>query len=304
MIVATKSPIVVAEPHTPEWYAARLTGIGASEAAAACGLSEYSQPRELYHRKRGEIPDVDETAAMRLGISLEPAVRAEFVHQTGLQIAQSPMPMYRSGSEPFVLATPDALLETGDGLETKTTTWRMASRLGAQETDEVPTDWLCQVQQQMYVMNWTACHIGALIDGRTLKRFCVGRHDGVIEGILSAERELWERIQNGDPPPINWSHSRAIELVRELHQAVNSDTVSLSDESVAAWAEYERLGAEIKTADARRDQLKARVLAEIGNAGFGDLGDGYMIKRSETIRKSYTVAETSFISARKVKAPK
>ena len=49
---------------TPEqrqaWLAERRTGIGGSDAAAACGLSKYKTRLELWLDKRGELETADQ----------------------------------------------------------------------------------------------------------------------------------------------------------------------------------------------------------------------------------------------------
>src|SRR4051812_1639091 len=85
---AKRVPEIVAWPLSPAWYAARSTGIGASEIAAAAGLSRYATPLEIYARKRGLMPEIEDNDAMRLGRKLEPVVKSEFCERTGLTLDQ------------------------------------------------------------------------------------------------------------------------------------------------------------------------------------------------------------------------
>lgn len=295
----TREPIAM--PETPEWHAARSTGIGASELAAAAGLSEYETPLHIYARKRGEIPDQAETVAMRLGKRLEPVIVAEFADESGRQIQQYPMPMYRHPQHAFLLATPDAAVVTDEGLECKATSWRQAMKLGAEGTDDLPARWVCQCQAQMAVMSWGVVHLAVLLDGRTLKTFIVERNEPLIAGLIEAASDLWDRIQEGDPPEPEWSHPRTPELIRQIHQTVGEGRVMLSGDSVALWTEYESLGKQAGDMQKRRDELKARVLHEIGDHFAGVLPDSRMVRRKVTERKGYTVEPTSFLDIRAVK---
>jgi putative phage-type endonuclease len=300
--VSTHSPIVVAAADSPEWMQARQTGIGASEASVAAGLSQYQTPLQLYHLKRGELPPIEETDAMRMGKRLEPVVKDEWCYQTGRTFLDPHPPMYRHPDHAFALATPDAIVTPTELLEAKAIGFRTAAEWGEQGTDAVPTNYLCQTQWQMAVMGADQCHVAALVDGRNLKTYTVNRNDRLILLLISAAQELWERIQNGDPPEINWTHSSTPDLVKELHQTVADTRIELSHEAVACWQRYEQLAQEIKTAKAEQDVLKAKVLAEIGDHGAGLLGDGHMIRRLRVNKASYVVKAQSYVDTRKVKA--
>jgi putative phage-type endonuclease len=302
--VSTHSPIVVAAANSPEWYTARMTGLGASEAAIAAGLSNYETPLSLYHRKRGEIPPIEETDAMRLGRLLEPVVKAEWSHRTGLQFQDPNPPMYRHPRHACILATPDGIVTPTEVFEGKTAGFRMAREWGEEGSDFIPTSYLIQTQQQMAVMGADRCHVAVLFDGRTLKTYIVDRNDNLINMILAACLELWERIQNEDPPPVNWTHSSTPELIKELHQTVCDTRIELSAEAVAHWMRYEELGKAMTAMKDERDLCKAKVLAEIGDHGAGLLGDGFMVRRKRVDKDEYVVKAQSYVDTRKVKADK
>ena len=47
------------EHNSPEWYAFRRTGIGASDAAAICGFSHFKSNMDVWEEKVGITPPVD-----------------------------------------------------------------------------------------------------------------------------------------------------------------------------------------------------------------------------------------------------
>lgn len=292
----------VADSGTPEWYAARSTGIGASEAAAALGESKHKDPFLIFQEKRGLVPMQADNDAMRLGRAMESVVIGEFVHRVGIPVQYAPCPMLRHPLTPWVIATPDALLADGSLLEAKTTTWR--TELGNDEGNGdplIPVEWACQAQQQMYVTGAMVVHFGVLVDGRKWKQYTVHRNDDAIAGIVDAETELWERIQNNDPPEPNWQHASTPGLIKSLYRDVHEGTITLSGEAAMAWDAYERLGKEARRIDKDREMLKARVLSEIGNASGGVLPGGRrMVRRSITTREEHTVKRTEFVSVRAV----
>lgn len=280
----------VCDANTDEWLEARNSGIGASEAAAACGMSPYSTPAELYHRKRGELAPVEETDAMRLGTALEPVIASEFQHRTGLKVIRNHLGLYRHADHSFMLASPDALIEPNELAEWKATTFRTLGQYGDEDSDDVPTPYLLQTQQQLAVTGLQVCHLAVLSDGRTLRTYRIERNDRLIENIAKAEAELWERIQNGDPPEHNWSHPSTIDLVKEIH-GTQSDGVRI-EASVEAheWrARRKALKATIKELQTEDDSYKARLMDEIGEHHAIVYDDNKMFRRQLQKRKGYTV---------------
>lgn len=303
MSSATMEPIAVAKPETPEWYAARMTGLGASEAAAACGLSRWSTPFEVYCRKKGLLTEREDNDAMRLGRRLEPIIIAEFVDRTGLEIAQAPCPMMRHPEHSFILATPDAVLTTDSPLEAKSTTWRIAKDLGEQGSDELPAEWVMQTQQQILVMDVELAHVAVLIDGRTLKTFEVERNDRLIARMIEVEAELWDRIQRDDPPPPDFTHRSTPDLIKHLYGLTSGKTIVLPADVAELCVADDAAALAEKEAKATRDTLRAKILHAMGDAEIGLLPDFEMeMVRREITRKEYTVKETTYVTLTKRKA--
>jgi putative phage-type endonuclease len=292
----------IADPNTDEWYSARSTGIGASEAAAACGLSRWETPHSIYCRKLGLIPPTEDNDAIRLGRKLEPVVISEFVERTGLAVAQHPCPMYRHPEHNFMLATPDAELESGDLLEAKSMGHFVAKALGDQGSDDIPQEIVIQCQQQLAVTCKDVCHVAVLIDGRTLRLFRVERHDKLIAKIAELEADLWERIQRQEPPAPDWQHPRTPELIRQLYGVTSGKTVELPTSVASLWVEQRDLGDEIKMLEQKREALRAQVLHEMADASIATFPEAvFELSRSEIHRKEYVVKECSFISIRERK---
>lgn len=292
-------------PDTPEWHAARATGIGASEAAAACGLSSYETPLHVYARKVGELAPVEETPAMRLGKKLEPVVISEFIEATGLEVSEAPCPMYRHVDHDFMLATPDAMLEDGDLLEAKTTSWRLAKELGEEGSDYIPESWVMQASQQMAVTGSDLCHVAALIDGRTLRLYQVQRNDVLIERMIAMEAELWQRILDRRPPEPNWGHDRTAQLIRDLYGVAEGKTIVLGDGVAALVTRRRELKERMKELDREQESLGAMILHEMGEAAIACFpGHDFELTRSRVKASTYTVERKSYVMLRERKAQK
>lgn len=272
-------PRIVAAPHSEAWHEARKTALGASEIAAAAGLSVYQTPLELYLRKRGEIPPIEDNDAMRLGRKLEPVVKSEFCERTGLVLIDQEPPMFRHDVHDEIVATPDGIITPDELLETKTANFRMKKFWGDEETDAVPEQYLCQAQAQMAVMNAKRCHVAVLFDGRTLNIYQVDRNEELIELLLSSGLKLMAMVRDGRPPEPDWSHPTTAAIVRIVCQTKLDTRVMLSPEGVAAWMWSEQIKEEIKRLEFERETCRAKVNWEIGDHYAGVLPNGMMAKR-------------------------
>jgi predicted phage-related endonuclease len=240
---------------------------------------------------------------MIMGRLLEPVVLTRFHQITQTTPLDPHPPMYRSLARPWMTATPDTILSESELVEAKTTNWRMDSRWSEEYTDQIPGQYLCQCQWQMAVMgdHVQTVFVPVLFDGAKTKIYRVDRNDLMIGFLVDAGQELWERIQNDDPPEPNWEHESTPKLIREMRSDINGHVVELEVVTADKWVLYERIGEEIKELKARREKLKSQVLYEIGDNYAGDLGDGRIIRRKLIEKKGHTVGPSSYIDFRAVK---
>lgn len=139
-----------------------------------------------------------------------------------------------------------------------------------------------------------------LVDGYKLRTYRVERNDALIAGLVSGVTELWQRIQNQDPPDPDWRHPRMTELVKELHHSVDDAlSVELSPHATLCWELHQHIGQRVKRLEAIQDALKANVLYEMGNAASARLpGHGKLLKRTvvnvrEHVRKASSYVKLS-----------
>lgn len=294
--------IEVAMSGTPEWLAARLTGIGASEAAAVCGLSSYETPLHVYARKVGELAETEDTDAMWWGRKIEPLILERWMERPGRKMPyRYPCPMFRRDGFEFQTATPDAILYGGEGVEIKSTTWRRAGELGAEGTDEAPAEWVLQCQQAMAVCGLGAMYLVVLIDKDRIWEGRVERNEALIERITAAEAELWDRIQRRDPPEPSWQHDATPDLIKTLSKAVNDEVVELPLEIETLWGRQQELAQQIKTLETERELCRSKVAHALGNAGTG-VGESIQLVRSmvkETVVPSFV--RKGYVTIREVK---
>lgn len=303
MVTATFQPIIGPAPQTPEWFEERFNHIGASEAAAACGVSPWKQPLDIYLEKRRLVEPFAGNDFTRLGSAMEPVIRAEFTHRTGIELI-SPVPLMIHPDTQFISASLDALHDTPERrpTETKCSNWRRAAEWGEEGTDQIPEEYVIQCQQQMYVVGAERCDLAVLLDGRTLRLYTVNRHEALISRMIELETELWQRIQAGDPPAPNFRHPRTLDLIKNLYGVEEGESIDLTPPTCDTWRQYRELGDQIKALEENRETAKAQVLYAMGPAAIGNLDDGRQLVRSIVNRKSYECKASSFTTLRERKA--
>ena len=289
---------VIAQPLTPEWHARREQGIGASEAAAAAGMSEYTSAYQLFMRKKGRMPAPESNDAMEMGNELEPIIWRRFEKKTGIKVLQAPLGLIAHPEHPFILATPDALVlhETeGEQIgESKTLTWMTASKLG-ENPDDVPIEWLCQAQQQLSVTGYDVCRIAVLLDGRTLTNYRIERDNNLIDALTEACVQFWDRLQADDPPPIDFTNRSTATVIKALFGAVHEkQIVELSENASRQWIAAQALKTQQKAIEDEIELLENAARWEMGNAAVAVFHD-----RTDKMLKRYAYPESQVAFTKK-----
>lgn len=185
--------------HSEEaWLTERRKSLGASEAAAACGLSEWQSPLDVYSAKiDGESREPSE--AMRWGNLLEPVICERYREMTGKDaVRPRHRVLWRNPAIPHAHATPDALVEDGL-LEIKTA--RVAKGWGADGSGEIPLSYYVQVQHTMAVCDRAWCDVAVLIGGSDFRVYTILSDYFAITNLLDTERWFWRHVEERTPPP-------------------------------------------------------------------------------------------------------
>ena len=273
------------ESGSPEWHAARMRSIGASEAAAAVGLSDYAQPWNVYAEKTGLVEGFKGNVATRCGQALEPEILRMYGEETGVTLERC-LPMMVSKEFPFISATPDAFFHTFAGsvcVDAKNCGWRMREKFGPPGTDQVPPSMLIQMQQQMLVTGAGRVDIAVLFEWRALEIYTVLRNEKLIAGLIERLTELWQRVQDRDPPPIDCEHPFALEVIEAAYTPVKETSCGIEPTFAKQWESLKRIRKRMNRGKNAADIIKVRLLDHMGNAEIGILPNGtHELKRALT----------------------
>lgn len=296
---------LVSPQDRDRWLAEHNNGIGASEAAAVCGQSRYSNPIKVWQQKTGNADPLLPTFKMRLGLAVEDLIKDEWCQQEGRDLAVSHPPMYAHAEHGFIRATPDAIIDPAceELLECKSTS--NPAVLGQQGTDELPTDWLYQAQQQMLVTGAAVVHFAVLVNLNVLKTFVVDRSEVLQQHIIDREAEFWEWVKARTVPPLDWADSQTPSLVRDLYRTVNNVRILFPGELVMDYSRRLEVCEEIKQLEQEKELLTAKMLAAMGEAGSAEFpGIGMEMRRFEVgethIKASVRAARVGYSFAKTV----
>jgi putative phage-type endonuclease len=247
--------------RTPAWVEARRDGIGASEAAAALGLSRWQSPVSLWAHKLGLVPETEQTLAMRTGTVLEPYLAELYTEATGLRIRRANR-LLRSRRHPFMLASLDR--RAGDRIVELKWTAR-GDGYGEPGTDEVPDEVLAQVIHQMAVVDAAAADVAVLVGGADFRRYTVTRDLEAEAVLVDAEREFWRHVEERTEPPVDGSLATQRALA-ELYPRDNGIEMVADADAAAALLALRDVRASIAVHEENERRLRAALEAAMGEA--------------------------------------
>lgn len=289
-----------------EWLAARRKGLGGSDMAAVLGLDSYRTPLAVYLDKVGELPDDDEPSeAMEWGNRLEDAVAGGALDRIQADVDPDvDLSMRRSHrilshpDQPYLLANVDRTIHghpDGPGvLECKTTGTWAAKAWEDDDPDHLPTKYIIQQQHYLNVLGWTHGWVAVLIGGNRLRVEHIERDDELIGGLETVAAEFWQRVLDGNPPPVG---ADDYDLVRKLHpdRPKGSQTTLPSD--VVELLERHEMNRQMEAAAKRaKEAAAAEILQLVGEAEEGWLPGG------DKPALTYRQQSRSGIDAKRLKA--
>lgn len=199
-------PYTIIRPKThDEWLTHRRGGIGSSEVGTILGLNPYDTPYQLWRRKKGIDPPVEENFLMKAGHYLEDAVAHFFSDETGADIIKSTAGDWLAidNERPYLRVSPDRLAwiagqprrhENKMIVECKTTQRTI-------DTDALPMYWFAQLQYQLMVMRLDHGALAWLTQGRDFGYALIDRDPDFCDYMAGELAHFWEAYIVGDEEP-------------------------------------------------------------------------------------------------------
>lgn len=263
------TPEVVVSPDTDRelWLKERRAGLGGSDAAAALGLNPYLSPFTLWLDKTGQLTDeVEENEAMLMGKLLEPVIIKRYSTAHPEQKIHASPGLLRHPEIPFLLGTPDALIDEDGVLEAKAPGYDFAKEW---DEDELPVRHRLQTYHYGILTGRTFGVVAAIIGGQRYEErpfeFSQDSADKYVERL----DQWWTRhIVIGDPPDIDASESTTAAL-KALYDAYPGAVAYLPSDALQWAIRYWEEHAAAEAAKTRKDLAGNHLRQLLGNAEIG-----------------------------------
>ena len=289
---------------TKEQLEERRTGVGGSDAATILGINPFQDAYGLYLDKRGEAPPEDEDflkESRYWGSVLEAPVSDRYAEETGYKIQKSNQ-LIRSKKYPFMIANIDRKVvgqEERIGFEAKTAA--RSEGWGESGSDEIPAYIMCQCQHYLAVTEYDFWDLAVLIGNRDYRQYRIAPIDQIIEDLIDAEQEFWDRVTNEVAPEPNWQSAATTRLMKNLYPGTNGQVVELPEIAQRYQDVMDDSNEQKNIYDKVVIGCKNRLAMLMGENSVGLLPDGTAITRKLQKRKEYVAAASEFMVSRRVK---
>lgn len=280
-----------------EWLSLRRKDITSTEAAGLFNEGAYENSRtfyELYQLKSGAIAPkpFKENDRTVWGNRLEAAIANGIAEDLGLIV--EPFKVYMRIPELGAGSSFDfkivGIADSFDGDETARDMFRQYGD-GVMEVKNIDAmqfrrNWIedgesieatvqieMQVQHQLLVSGLKWAIIAPLVGGNTPKVIYRLRDDNAAKAIAKKAKELWQRIENNNPPQPDFV--KDAETIAKVFVQNDGSEVDLSDNDrlIALCVEYKLAGIDEKAAKQRKGAAKAEILTIIQSAKTAKAGD-------------------------------
>ena len=215
------------------WLSLREKGIGSSEVGTILGVNPWETPYQLWRRKKGLSPAVEENEAMRAGHLLESAVAKYFEEESGRQVIKSSDGDWLAvdTKRDFLRVSPDRTYwldgkHSNDNkgiLECKTTQLEI-------DGDDLPKHWFCQLMYQLGVMGYRQGSLAWLIRGRKFGYRYIDFDADFYAYMVERLTKFWVDYIHGDQePPITTIEDVQLKFPRSMGKAVEADEDIMQD---------------------------------------------------------------------------
>jgi len=283
-------------PTREDWLTIRARDITATEVPALFGVSPYTTPFELFHRKHGNIHvEIEENERMKWGTRLESAIARGICEDNGWTIIDGGRFIYINDCG--LGCSPDYIVEDATGrrgiLEVKNVDWLAHKRSWDEEEAPPHIEFQLQTQLELSEFEWGA--IGALIGGNEPRVIMRDRDIGVGKAIRSRVAEFWSRTE---PYPADYlADADTIKLLYKHAEVGKVKDVDAIGSALIEASRNAKLAAKIAKEDA--DRTSAELLEWIGDAETV-MGDGKIAVRASTVHVKGRTQEVKPYSFRRV----
>lgn len=250
-----------------EWLKERMTGIGGSDAGTILGVNKWKSKTQLFFEKTNpEMIQEISNDAIHFGNVLEDVVAEEFAARTGKKVRRDNR-MLRHPEHHFMMANLDRVVVGEKALlECKTTSQYNAEQW---EDDNVPAQYLCQIQHYMAVTGFEKAYIAVLIGGQSFIWKEIERDDELIQIIIDAEKDFWENnVQANVIPEIDGSEATS-DFINHMYKDIDNEEIELGTEADTLMKAIESIKEDIKEQQQLQKKYENQLKDSLGHNTSG-----------------------------------
>lgn len=231
----------------------RKSGIGGSDVAAVLGVSKWKTPYQLWLDKTSDKVEEKESDLLHFGQALEQVIADEYALRNNVKVLRRNQ-MFRHTEHPELIANIDRYIVGGKILECKTCDAYASSKFG-EGGDEVPDEYILQVQHYMHVTGYHEADLAVLIGGNKYRQFILKYDPKLANYAADKCVEFWnDYVVPQVPPP-----ATANDDLASYYDAKAGATITATAEIAGLLAEYKRIKAVEKDAKADLEAIATQV---------------------------------------------
>jgi putative phage-type endonuclease len=258
-----------------EWLEARKLGITGTDLGGITGISKYSSRMKVYLDKVGCLEPIQDNETMYWGRTMEEVIAKEFQLRNSNMKVNRVNVMLKHPQYEWALGNIDRLITNENGekgiLEIKT-----VSEYGkdAWEGEEVPPQYMVQLQWYMFVAGVKFGYFAALIGGNKYVQKYVERDDELIQILLDTAKEFWENnVLKKVSPAVDGSEA-STDLLKSLYPTSTPGTeVNLPEEAEELIKTRDELKVKANELDEKISECENKIKDLLKDNEVGICGD-------------------------------
>lgn len=266
----------------------RKSALGASDIPAVLGRDPFRSPYDLWLEKSGRTPEEPDNSRFDVANALEPAILMLAEKKLGSKIVKPKTTFTHPGG--VILANVDGMVDefkSGQPIvEAKSTC--IDGGWGDPDTDQVPDRVLIQVQIQMACAGSKVAHVARLLGkfGFKFEMYRVLFDAELAAELIKRAHAFWQGNVLADvAPEITPLNVPSLDLLGKIDREDKAVEVP-----PALVAEYLAANEARKAAEKTEDEIKARLVASLGDAERGTV-PGFTVKYGFTKTCKFSPSE-------------
>ena len=259
------------EQEKNEWLLKRRSVITGTDIASIIGVSKYGSPMTVFLDKLGLSEPLAENESMYWGKALEPVVAARYALDNKIDLVQGE---FIKRDEIFG-GTPDYLSPT-HLVEIKTAGQYSAKFWGEVGSDQIPENFLCQVQWYLMLTDREVADVVVLIGGQDYRVYRVIRNQALISLLKDSAVSFWEKhIVPQTPPDIDATQGSK-DYLKVFFPKSRGELLNATKASCDLVERLIATREQIEALDAEKTLLENRIKLLIGD-NDGIIGENFRI---------------------------